>query len=67
MSSANCETTAVASFVKESADAIFVVSVVTTFSIGSKSEDKDYAEGIATEEVIEMTDAEAPTATPDSL
>ena len=47
---------------------IFVVSIVTTFSIGSKGEDKDYAEGIETESVIEMTEAEAPAAeTPDSL
>lgn len=46
---------------------IFVVSIVTTFSVGSESDDKDYAEGIETEAVIEMTEAEAPTATPDSL
>ena len=39
---------------------IFVVSVVTTFAVGNKAEDKDYAEGVETEAVIEMTETDAP-------
>ena len=39
---------------------IFVVSIVTTFAVGNREGEKDYAEGIETEAVIEMTETEAP-------
>ncbi len=39
---------------------IFVVSIVSTFSIGNKAEGVDYAEQIETAGSIEMSDVEAP-------